>query len=105
MSYTQLTREQRYQIYALMKAGHDQTRIASIIGCHKSTVSREVRRNRGRRGYRPKQAHELTVARHRAAYRPRITAPTWAVVEALVRRQWSPEQVAGRLKLEGRPSV
>ena len=105
MSYTQLTREQRYQIYALMKADHDQTRIAEIVGCHKSTVSREVRRNRGQRGYRPKQAHELAVARHRAAYRPRIAAPTWARAEALVRREWSPEQISGRLKLEGQPAV
>jgi IS30 family transposase len=50
MSYTQLTREQRYQIHALMKAGHNQSEIATIIGSHKSTISREVRRNRGQRG-------------------------------------------------------
>jgi IS30 family transposase len=105
MSYTQLTREQRYQIYALMKAGLDQTRTAEIVGCHKSTVSRELARNRGRRGYRPKQAHELTQARPRAAYRPRIAARTWARIEALLRRQWSPEQVAGRLKLERQPTA
>jgi len=105
MSYTQLTREQRYQIYALMKAGHDQTLIAQIVGCHKSTISRELSRNRGGRGYRPKQAHELSVARHLAAYRPRITAETWARVEALVHQQWRPEQISGRLRLEGRPSV
>jgi IS30 family transposase len=105
MSYTQLTREQRYQIYALKKAGQNQTQIAEIIGCHKSATSREVRRNRGGRGYRPKQAHELSVARHRAAYRPRITAETWERVEALVRREWSPEQIAGRLRLERQPSA
>ncbi|HHE73214.1 MAG TPA: hypothetical protein ENL34_13140, partial [Chloroflexi bacterium] len=39
------------------KAGHNQTEIAGIIKVHKSTVSRELRRNRGLRGYRPKQAH------------------------------------------------
>ena len=76
MSYTQLTREQRYQIYALIKAGNTQTRTAKIVGCHKSTSSREVRRNRGRRGYRPKQAPESAVARHLAAYCPRIAAQT-----------------------------
>ncbi|MCA1612766.1 MAG: IS30 family transposase, partial [Acidobacteria bacterium] len=100
MSHTQLTREQRYQIYALMKAAQSQTRIAEIVGCHKSTISRELARNRGRRGYRPKQAHELSKARHRAAYRPRITEATWALIESLLRQQWSPEQIAGRLKLE-----
>jgi len=48
--YTQLTWEQRYQIYALMKAGFNQTQIASEIGVHKATVSRECHRNRGQRG-------------------------------------------------------
>ncbi len=55
-SYTQLTQIQRYQIYALKKAGLSQTRIAAILGVHKSTISRELRRNSGGRGYRPKQA-------------------------------------------------
>jgi IS30 family transposase len=41
-TYTQLTREQRYQIYALLKMGHDQTEIAGVIGVHRSSVSREV---------------------------------------------------------------
>jgi IS30 family transposase len=47
MSYTQLTREQRYQIYALKKANHSQTQMDAIIGCHKSTISRELARNGG----------------------------------------------------------
>jgi len=105
VSYTQLTREQRYQIYALMKAGHNQTRMAAIIGAHKSTVSRELSRNRGRRGYRPKQAQELAAARRHAAHSRRIPPATWALIEALVLKQWSPEQIAGRLKLEQRASV
>jgi IS30 family transposase len=105
MSYTQLTREQRYQIYALMKAGHSQTRTAEIVRCHRSTISRELSRNRGGRGYRPKQAHELATSRHLSAYRPRISDQTWASVRQLLRQQWSPEQIAGRLKLEGQPSV
>ena len=57
MNYTQLTREQRYQIYALLKMGHNRTEIAAVIGKHKSTISRELSRNKGQRGYRPKQAH------------------------------------------------
>ena len=53
-TYTQLTQEQRYQISALLKMDHTQIEIAKVIGVHKSTVSRELRRNRGLRGYRPK---------------------------------------------------
>ena len=45
--YTQLTQEQRYQIYAFLKAGFLQKDIACEIGVHKSTISREIRRKRG----------------------------------------------------------
>lgn len=105
MSYTQLTREQRYQIYALRKAGHSQAETAAVVGVHKSSISRELRRNRGRRAYRPGRAQELAEARQRAAHRPRISEATWATVESLLRRDWSPEQIAGRLKLERRAAV
>jgi len=105
MSYTQLTREQRYQIYALKKADHRQAEMASIIGCHKSTISRELARNGGQRGYRPRQAQELARARKLRAHRPRIQSATWASVESLLLQQWSPEQISGRLKLEQHESV
>lgn len=42
MAYTQLTQEQRYQIYAFIKAGFNQSQIAAELDVHKSTVSREV---------------------------------------------------------------
>ena len=64
--YTQLTSEERYQIEALLKADHNQTEIASVLKRHKSTISREVGRNRGLRGYRPKQAQRLTDNRREA---------------------------------------
>lgn len=57
--YIQLTREQRYQILALMKTGQNQTQIASVLGVHKATISRELRRNRGLRGYRPTKPTSL----------------------------------------------
>ena len=105
MNYTQLTREQRYQIYVLLKAGHQQTQIAIIIGCHKSTISRELQRNCGPQGYYPSQAQQLARRRQRHSHGPRIAPETWQQVEQLLRQQWSPEQIAGRLKLERLPSV
>lgn len=93
-TYTQLTQEQRYQIYALMKADHNQTEIASIVEVHKSTISRELRRNRGLRGYRPKQAHQLATLRRRGKPYLRITQENWHLVEQLLREEWSPEQIS-----------
>lgn len=105
MNYTQLTRGQRYQISILLKAGHKQTSIAALVACHKSTISRELRRNCGPRGYYPLSADKAAHKRHREAYQPRITAETWQQVELLLGQQWSPEQIAGRLKLEQQPTV
>lgn len=105
MSYAQLTREQRYQIYALKKAGHSQTGIAGLLGVHKSTISRELKRNQGHRGYRPKQAHLLAQQRHQDKPRKQIKCETWVLIESRLRLDWSPEQVSGWLDISDHPTV
>lgn len=105
MSYKQLTREQRYQISALKKAGHNQSEIARQLGCHKSTISRELQRNAGHKGYRPKQASELALSRRKLGHPERITPATWERIELLLQQQWSPEQIHGRLRFEKQPTV
>lgn len=103
--YTQLTQEQRYQIYALMKAGLNQSEIAAIVGVHKSTVSRELRRNRGLKGYRPRQAHQLAMHRRHTKAQPRVLDEDWRLVERLLREDWSPEQISLWLAQEERLSI
>jgi IS30 family transposase len=98
-TYRQLTQEQRYQIYALKQTGHGFSEIAAVLRVHKSTVSRELKRNRGQRGYRPQQAQSLALERRQKSV-PRITVQVWAQVESLLRQDWSPEQISGRLKQE-----
>ena len=98
--YTQLTRDERYQIYALRKAGHSQKEIAEVLGRSPSTINRELRRNKGLKGYRPEQAHRLAQNRKKERDRTRIPKSTWARVEQLLREDWSPEQVSGWLAQE-----
>jgi IS30 family transposase len=106
MNYTHLTQDERYQIAILLKAGHDQSDIARLMNRHKSTISRELARNRGQRGYRPRQAHQLAVARMRATANARRVDPaTWAFAQAKLTEQWSPEQISGFLKVQGLPGV
>ncbi|MDQ2974069.1 MAG: IS30 family transposase [Acidobacteriota bacterium] len=105
MNYRQLAGEQRYQINILKKAGHNQTYIALLIGCHKSTISRELRRNRGQKGYRHYQADELAYSRQCEAYRSGIAWETWQQVERLLRQDWSPDQISAHLKRAKQPSV
>jgi transposase, IS30 family len=101
-SYQQLTQDLRYQIHAFLKAGFSQSHIARQLGVDRSTIWREVNRNRGQRGYRPKQAQQLADARRQAkANATRISTETWQQVEAGLRQDWSPEQVSGTLKAQG----
>jgi IS30 family transposase len=106
MKYTHLTQDERYQIAILAKAGHDQSDIARVMNRHKSSIGREMKRNRGERGYRPKQAHEFSQARMRACENgPRVAAETWALVDVKLGETWSPEQVSGYLKVSGQTTV
>ena len=103
--YTQLTRDERYQIYALRKAGHSQKEIAEVLRRNPSTISRELGRNKGLKGYRPEQAHRLAQNRKKERDRTRIPESTWARVEQLLREDWSPEQISGWLTREEGVSV
>lgn len=103
--YTQLTQEERYQIYVLNKAEHNQTEIAMILGRDKSTISRELRRNTGLRGYRPRQAQRLTEERRQAKAKPSIPHSLWRQVERLLREDWSPEQINLWLKAKYTVSI
>jgi len=101
LNYTQLTREQRYQIYALKKIGHTQTEIANCLGVNKSTISREFRRNSGQRGYRPKQAQEKRDRRLKSKVRRRLVSEDWVLIETKLRLDWSPEQISGWCRVKG----
>lgn len=99
MSYNQLTENERYQIYSLIKAGHSQVDIAELLGRHPSTISRELRRNTGLRGYRPGQAQNLSDARrHEAAKAKKITEEVRSQLETLLRQELSPQQAADYLE-------
>ena len=100
--YTQLNQEQRYHISGLSKSGWNQTQIAVEVGVNKSTISREFRRNKGQRGWRPKQAQSMRDERKQACINGKqFSLNEWAEVERLTRADLSPEQVANRLELEG----
>ena len=97
-TYTQLTRGKRYQIRALLKAGFSQSEMAFYLKVHKSTISREIRRNRGHKGYRPRQAHEKAMARRfAAAKRIKMTPAMIELITHHICQDFSPEQVSGHL--------
>lgn len=99
--YTQLTIEQRYQIYGLKKAGFNQSKIASDLNVHKSSISRELRRNKGQRGWRPVQAQEKSTERRRSSAGASKFGPEhWLEVDRLIIEDFSPAQISGRMASE-----
>ena len=78
MTYQHLSQTERYQIYILMKDGKTQSQIAKLMDRHKSTISREIGRNTGLKGYRPKQACLLAEERSLGSRNAtQITAAQW----------------------------
>lgn len=106
MRYRRVTQEDRLGIKAYLEAGLNQSAIADKLGFHKSTVSREVGRNRGGRGYRPQQAQRFTDERQEYRRRPRKMLPEMIErIEVKLRLKWSPEQISNRFRVEGTPTV
>ncbi|MGH7216097.1 MAG: IS30 family transposase [Nitrospiraceae bacterium] len=104
MRYHQLTSEERYALSALRKQGCSQSQIARSLGRHRSTISRELRRNARQKPhwYRPFNADEMTRGRRRRSRRNlRFTETDLKLVRSRLALLWSPEQIAGRLREEG----
>ncbi len=99
--YKQLTEEDRIEIYAMMQAGKKQKEISLSLGVNPGTISRELERNTGLKGYRPKQAHERALQRRTSARKAvKMTQKTIDYIESRLRQEHSPEQISERMKLD-----
>lgn len=101
--YHHLTHDERCQIYTLKKRGDSQAEIARQLNVNRSTVYRELLRNKGLNGYRYKQAQEKSQQRRKAvSLTPKLlNEKTLSIVLDKLNTQWSPEQISGWLKKEG----
>lgn len=106
MAHKQLTLEKRYEIKAYMQAGFSKSYIAQKIDVHKSTITRELQRNSTKTGYYSKAAHKKAMKRRKEAKKHiKFTEAIRFKVRALVLLDFSPEQIAGRLKKETNLSI
>lgn len=106
MTYRQLSVEERHQIAAMRTQSVAIRAIASDLGRHRSTIYREVKRNRSAYdgAYRATPATERSNGRRsRSRRNARYGPPQFAAIERLLREDWSPEQIVGRRQLEGLP--
>ena len=103
--YHHLTQESRYLIAAEKRTGKSHLQIASELGCCRQTIWREMQRNTGQRGYRPKQAQHQAIERRSQASlnRVRVTSFGLAFIAHKLSgdEKWSPEQIQGSLTALG----
>ena len=98
--FSHLSQEQRYQIQALFNAGHTRTFIADSIGVHKSTISRELRRNSVHAQHPPdkyKAVQAQIFSEKRAFKRPTDKSDDYHIgrrIKWLLKAGWSPEQIS-----------
>ena len=97
--YTQLASEERHYIGIGLKNGDSIRQISRDIGRSHTTISREIARNTGKKGYRYKQAQNKAMARHESKEKAiKMNDALKSKVSACLKQDWSPEQVCGRLK-------
>lgn len=106
MSFQHLSLEERHYIEIAFKEGLSQNTIAKHLLRCQSTISRELQRNRGKKGYRHKQAHRITQKRHVAKPKAcKMTRELKVKIAHYLHQKWSPEQIAGRLKKSGEADI
>jgi IS30 family transposase len=98
--YHHLTKEQRCQLYILKSIGKSTDNIAGTLQVHRSTLYRELKRNKGTRGYKHQQAQEKATERKKfsAKNNLKMTPGLIATIENKLKLQWSPEQISGWLR-------
>jgi len=100
-SYKHLTQEQRYEIQTMHKQGVSYRTIGAALGVSASSIGREIRRNSGKGGYRPKQAQQKAESRRKRSGKAlKFTGDVQQRVCSLLREDWSPEQISLYLKTE-----
>ena len=105
MAYKRITAEERGLIYRWLQEGLRQNEISWRLGKTSGSISREIKRNTGLRGYRPKQAQEKAQAQAKRPGPRRFTEQVRADAETQLKAGWAPESICGRARLEGRPHV
>ena len=106
--HAQITLEERYAISALRQRGLSIRRIAAELSRSPSAICRELARNRTTHdgAYRAERADSYTRRRRsRSRRNSRFSADDWVLVDHLIRLDWSPDQVAGWLKMHGLLSI
>ena len=98
MSYRQITRHERYLIQYHRKQGLCPAEIGRLLNRHRSTIAREIWRNRHWSAYGSyidyiAQWH-ANGRRSRCRRGPRYSKEDWALIRHFIEEKWSPEQVS-----------
>ena len=103
MRYKQLASEQRYQISLLISLNFNMAQIAKQLNVHRSTISRELKRNTIEGCYQAKQAQQLSEQRKVRAKKRCVSEEVIPFIRFCYESEFyfSPEQMSAELKKLG----
>lgn len=98
--YKQLTQQERYQVYSFLEAGLSKSEIARKLDRDKSTISKEIYRNKGPDGkYWPERANQKAAHRKKNSHKhTKLDFEMQEIIKDRLEEKWSPEQIAGYCK-------
>ena len=100
-TYNQLTQQKRYHINVLLKTNYSISTIAKEVKVHRSTVYRELIRNRTSRSYNPEVAHERALLNKKyVRKKTKLTLEMKRFIRNKLKKSWSPEQTYGYCRKE-----
>ena len=99
MSYKHLSLEERHYIEIELKKGTSQNQIAKSLGRSQGSISRELKRNTTKKRYSHAKAHKQAQSRLSGSYKSiKLTKDIRIMLDKYICKDWSPEQISGRLK-------
>lgn len=103
--YRRVAYQDRCQIFALLQVNLSISEISKHLGFHKSTISREIKRN-SIRSYTPIKANRMARKRYKLCRKqPKIDFDLESKICDLLDKDWSPEQISGRLRIENMSDI
>lgn len=96
--YRHLTADDRIVIHTLLQEKKTKRYIADFLGFSESAIKREIKRNTGKRGYRPKQAQAMAEERKRKPRTVKMTPDVCEHIEEKIREDYSPEQISATMQ-------
>ncbi len=103
-NYSHFTKDERNEISILLKKGYSHQDIADVVGKNRSSITREITRNKNKKDYDPSKAHHRAYVKRKYSKYQGMKVVENTELEKYIKEKmkcyWTPEEISGRLKFK-----